>query len=107
MTDYTQEEWWACCDGNESHSHFVFAGPEKAICKMLQNDPRDLYCDYESLEGNVTHEERQANARLISAAPNLYEAAKKAVELIQDEEVKKLISDAILKAEKGKMYKVE
>jgi hypothetical protein len=68
----TPGKWWACCSLPEAHSHFVFSNSgEACVCTMNQNDPNDAYDSYDSMEDVVTHEERQANAVLIQAAPAL------------------------------------
>lgn len=66
--------WWACCsDEDGAHSHFVFVEESDGgcVCHMSQNDPNDPGYKYEHLEEIVTHAERQNNARLLQAAPDL------------------------------------
>jgi hypothetical protein len=71
--NYTQGEWRACC--LEGYPHFVFAGEgAKCVCALMSNDPDDKDNEYEHLEEIVTLEERQGNAALIQASPDMYEA---------------------------------
>ena len=67
---YSKGKWFACC--LDAKPHFVFAGEgEKTICSMFHNDPIDP--NYNQLEDILTIEECRANAKLIQAAPDLFE----------------------------------
>ena len=70
----TNGEWNACCTGEGEKSHYVFDAVEGVICGMHSNDPNDEKGNFESMEPVITIEERQANAKLIAAAPELLEA---------------------------------
>lgn len=72
----TKGKWNACCTDKGKKSHYVFDGRVGTICAMLSNDPKDKDSDYDSMEDIVTVEQRQANAKLIAAAPELLEACK-------------------------------
>ena len=73
---YTKGKWWACC--LKTKPHFVFAGEDKVICSMFCNDKNEP--NYEILEGIVTKEECQANAKLIQAAPELLKVCQMVME---------------------------
>ncbi len=76
MNDFkgSKGDWYACCSGDGSKSHFVFANEEATVCAMMSNDPDDKESEFGSMEGVVTVNERQANARLIAAAPTMLKA---------------------------------
>jgi hypothetical protein len=58
----------------DCHCGYVFDSEncEKVIAKVLHNDPR--LPNFEPMEGELPLEEKNANARLIAAAPEMYEA---------------------------------
>ena len=69
----TKGKWNACCTEDGHKSHYVFGEGEGTICAMLSNDPNDEGSGFESMEGVITVNERQANAKLIQAAPEMLE----------------------------------
>ena len=79
-TKFSNENWWACC--LDATPHFVFAG-EKTVCTMLHNDIGDE--NYEPMEAIVTHDECLANAKLIQAAPDLFDACVKMIRYFDEE----------------------
>ena len=109
----TKGPWFACCCDDDSYSHYVFSDcGEAVICAMQSNDPNDPRDVYEPLKSILTVKERQANARLISAAPELYEALELLVEVqngpplfkYTDEwnKAMELADKALQKAQKGR-----
>jgi len=81
----TKGEWWACCTEEGSKSHYVFSkNSESTICAMRSNDPDDKSDKFEPMEEIVTVSERQANAKLIAASPDLLKACIHALEMCQD-----------------------
>lgn len=75
MSKHTPGPWFACCNEDEGYSHYVFDQGERAICAMCSNDPNDKRDQYEPIDEVLTVRERQANARLIAAAPDLADVA--------------------------------
>lgn len=74
---YTPGPWYACCLGTKKdgcHCGYIFNEGDKTIAKVFHNDPS--LKDYERLGDDILLTEKEANARLISAAPDLYEAVK-------------------------------
>jgi len=68
----TQGNWFACCTQKDAKSHFVFGGEgHGTICTMNSNDPNDSTEKFESMEDTLTLEQRQSNAKLIAASPEL------------------------------------
>ena len=100
----TTGNWFACCTEEGGKSHYVFSD-ERTICAMRSNDPSES--DFEIMEGVVTMSERQANAKLIAAAPDLLEALQMASGIINTnrllswdemDEANEIIDSAIKKA---------
>lgn len=63
-----EPRFWGCCneeDGNDREPHYVFDGPEKAICKILFRDVPD-----ESGEIYATRSEAREYSRKIAASLN-------------------------------------
>lgn len=79
MSKYTSGPWSACC--LDRCPHYVF-GPngDEIICDLNHNEP-DAY-GYDKYNGIITIDQRQANARLIAAAPDLLEALEKCLYII-------------------------
>ena len=98
-TKFSNENWWACC--LDATPHFVFAG-EKTVCTMLHNDVGDE--NYEPMEAIVTHDECLANAKLIAAAPELFDACVYALKTFytigctEDAEIVRVLEKVINKA---------
>ena len=72
---HTKGEWYSCC--TSSKPHFTFAGEEKVVCSIIQ---KQEMCE------DLPLEEVQANAKLISAAPDLLEALQELIDLNNNEE---------------------
>lgn len=65
--------WRACCLGSKRGSHYVFGCGEDAICDMNHNDKENDPKHYEPLCDDLPIKQKDANARLIAAAPELLE----------------------------------
>jgi hypothetical protein len=65
------EPWWACCIKNEINgSHYVFEGnSERAICKMLCNDPS--LKGYDPMVPTLSVKEKNQNAERIALSVTL------------------------------------
>ncbi len=102
---HTKGEWNACCLGEGKTSHYIFSDEhcEGTICGMHSNDPRDKH--YTEGERVITREERQGNAALIQAAPNMYEALKGLLsdvkQLIGEHDLEPVQMGYMLEAEKA------
>lgn len=94
LNDCTQGNWRSCCcvsDGEinfSSHAHVLFNGPkaDAVICGFCENDPNDSVSGppYDSRLGILTHRERQANAVLIQAAPDMAQLLKSSIPLLEE-----------------------
>jgi hypothetical protein len=76
MSGHTPGPWNASCVSDDSspgacHCGYIFDGGDKTIAKVMHNDPSMK--GYERLEGDVTLAEKNANAMLISVAPEMWE----------------------------------
>ncbi len=67
---FTKGEWKQCC--KDTNPHFVFADEYTTVCRMMVNDPENE--DYDKLQETITKEQLIANAKLISAAPDMFDA---------------------------------
>jgi len=71
MSKHTPGPWSTCCLDRCPH-HVYGSNHDEVICDLLHNEP-NCY-GYDKYSGIVTIDQRQANARLIAAAPDLLEA---------------------------------
>jgi hypothetical protein len=79
---HTPGPWFSMCISDEikparkgsrdCHCGYIFDSMdcEKTVAKVLHNDPR--LPDYEPMEGELPVEEKNANAHLITVAPEMY-----------------------------------
>jgi hypothetical protein len=80
--NFTKGPWHASClnDGKEGcHCGYVFNPGGIAICKVYHNDKDADPENFTHNEEIITVAEKNANARLISASPDLLEALKEMV----------------------------
>lgn len=83
---FTKGEW----SYDDIETNAIYADEDKIICDM------NYSCD------EISMEEVEANARLIAAAPDLFEACKMLMEIVGDEEVALVnYSNAVDAAEKA------
>lgn len=71
MVKHTEEPWFGCCNKEDKNSkpHFIFSeNAEKALFKVLYNDPSDS--NYSDMEEIITIEEAKANSRRVGSCIN-------------------------------------
>lgn len=71
MNKHTPGPWTTCCLDRCPHHVYGLNGDE-IICDLLHNEPN--CAGYDKHSGIVTIDQRQANARLMAAAPELLQA---------------------------------
>lgn len=76
MNKHTPGPWTTCCLDRCPHHVYGLNGDE-IICDLLHNEPN--CAGYDKHSGIVTIDQRQANARLMAAAPELLQALENAV----------------------------